>query len=555
VNIHPFRHKRRLALAASALALATVTALSGCAAGSSTDASATGGTDTATPVAGGTLKLAFWDDQQGCIDPNQVYWIESRSIDRQIADSLTDQDPDTGKIVPWLATSWTANDNATQFTFTLRDGVTFSDGEKFDATAVKTAYDATYALGAKSLLGVSYLAGYDSTTVIDPTHVQVNFKTPNSAFLQATSTTTLAILAPATYQQTPEARCAGNIIGSGAFTLDNYTAAKSAHLTKRTGYAWASSLVKNQGDAYLDAIDVTYIKEDSVRNGELTSGQIDIAWPRLPISDADQQVLKAAGDTIQSRALPGISYVLTSNVTAGHPLSDTLVRQALQKSIDRGTYASTIFWGDYPVVKSPVESTTPFATDESSLLAFDPTGAKAQLDQAGWTVGSDGYRYKDGQKLTLSEPLTTSGAGDQLLQDQLKQVGIDLELEVVTTAQYTQKTGAGDYDLVGTYYTRADPSVLGSVFDQALTKAPTAVNSQDAATAAIVSADFAKGLQTTDDTARAAAYSDLQKTLITEGVTFPVYERLQLAGVSPKVHGFAFTSEGFLRANDIWLEQ
>ncbi|MCU1479533.1 MAG: putative transporter, rane binding protein [Subtercola sp.] len=552
MSFTPLRLKRRWALAASVVTIAALTVLTGCS-GSSSDASSTG--DTATPVAGGTLKLAFWDDQQGCIDPNQVYWIESRSIDRQIADSLTDQDPDTGKIVPWLATSWTTNDNATQFTFTLRDGVTFSDGEKFDATAVKTALDATYALGAKSLLGVSYLAGYDSTTVIDPTHVQVNFKTPNAAFLQATSTTTLAILAPKTYQETPEARCAGAIIGSGAFTLDNYTAATSAHLTKRADYAWPSSLVKNQGAAYLDAIDVTYIKEDSVRNGELSSGQIDIAWPRLPISDADQQVLKAAGDTIETRALPGISYVLTSNITGNKPLSDPLVRQALQKAIDRPTYASTVFWADYPVVKSPVESTTPFATDESSLLAFDLDGAKALLDQAGWAVGPDGYRYKNGQKLTLDEPLTTSGAGDQLLQDQLKQAGIDLTLDVVTTAQYTQKTAAGDYDLVGTYYTRADPSVLGSVFDQALTKAPTAVNSQDAATAQAISADFAKGLQTTDDTQRAAAYADLQKTLITAGVTFPLYERLQVSAISPKVHGFAFTSEAFLRANDIWLEQ
>ena len=547
-----FRLKRRWALAASVVTIAAVTVLTGCS-GSSSDASSTG--DSATPVAGGTLKIAFWDDQQGCIDPNQVYWIESRSIDRQIADSLTDQDPDTGKIVPWLATSWTSNDNATQFTFTLRDGVTFSDGEKFDATAVKTALDATYALGAKSLLGVSYLAGYDSTTVIDPTHVQVNFKTPNAAFLQATSTTTLAILAPKTYQETPEARCAGAIIGSGAFTLDSYTAATSAHLTKRADYAWPSSLVKNQGAAYLDAIDVTYIKEDSVRNGELTSGQIDIAWPRLPISDADQQVLKAAGDTIETRALPGISYVLTPNITNDRPLADPLVRQALQKAIDRPTYASTVFWADYPVVKSPVESTTPFASDESSLLAFDLDGAKALLDQAGWAVGPDGYRYKNGQKLTLDDVLTTSGAGDQLLQDQLKQAGIDLTLDVVTTAQYTQKTAAGDYDILGTYYTRADPSVLGSVFDQALTKTPTAANSQDAATAAEVSADFAKGLQTTDDTQRAAAYADLQKTLITDGVTFPLYERLQVSAIAPTVHGFAFTSEAFLRANDIWLEQ
>ncbi|UFS59139.1 ABC transporter substrate-binding protein [Subtercola endophyticus] len=548
---HKHFRRRTAALAATVAAVALV--LTGCSTGTS-DASATS-SDTATPVPGGTLKVAFWDDQQGCIDPNQVYWIESRSIDRQVADSLTDQDPDTGKIVPWLATSWTVSPDATQYVFTLRDGVTFSDGEKLDATAVKTALDGTFALGAKSILGLTYLAGYGSTTVIDPTHVQVTFTKPNAAFLQATSTTTLAILAPKTYTETPEQRCAGAIVGSGAFTLDNYTAATSAHLTKRADYAWPSSLVKNQGAAYLDAIDITYIKEDSVRNGELTAGTIDIAWPRQPISDADQQVITAAGDTIESRPLPGISSIIVPNVTHGGPLADANVRNALQKSIDRKTYASTIFWADYPVVESVVDSTTPFATDESSLLAYDPDGAKKLLDAAGYTVGADGYRYKNGQELTLHYPLVVSGPGEQLLQDQLKQVGINLSLDVVTSAQSTQKLAAGDYDLTGTYLTRADPSVLGSAVDQATSKAASAVNSQDPTTAAAVSTLFAAGLQTSDDTARAAAYGDVQKELISTGSAFPIFERVQIAGVSSKVHGFAFTSEAFLRANDIWLEQ
>ncbi|TIH34836.1 ABC transporter substrate-binding protein [Subtercola vilae] len=549
-NHRHFRH-RAAALAGAAAALALV--VTGCAGAASGTPGAS--TDSATPVSGGTLKVAFWDDQQGCIDPNQVYWIESRSIDRQIADSLTDQDPDSGKIVPWLATAWSINADSTQYTFTLRDGVTFSDGEKFDATAVKTALDGTFALGPKSILGLTYLAGYGSTTVVDPTHVQVDFTKPNAAFLQATSTTTLAIEAPATYQQTPEARCAGAVVGSGAFTLDNYTAAKSAHLTKRADYAWPSGLVTNQGAAYLDAIDVTYIKEDSVRNGELTAGTIDVAWPRQPISDADQQVITAAGDVIESRALPGISSILVPNVTKGGPLADADVRNALQKSIDRTTYASTIFWADYPVVTSVVDSTTPFATDESKLLAYDPDGAKKLLDTAGWAVGADGYRYKAGQELTLHYPLTVSGAGEQLLQDQLKQVGINLSLDVVTAAQNTQKLAAGDYDLTGTYLTRADPSVLGSSLDQSSSKQASAVNSQDAATGASISELFATGLETPDDTARGTAYAALQSKLISTGSAFPIFERVQIAGVSNTVHGFAFTSEAFLRANDIWLEQ
>ncbi|MCM3924564.1 ABC transporter substrate-binding protein [Frankia sp. AiPs1] len=553
------RHRTTRRLAATAVSVLAAVSLAACGSGGSSGSgagsgtSAAGGAQDGKPVPGGRLKIAFWSDFQSCIDPNQVYWIESRSVDRNVADSLTDQDPKTGKIVPWLATSWTVNPDATSYTFNLRKDVTFSDGTKFDATAVKTAYDGLHDLGAKSTLGVTYLAGYKATTVVDPYTVKVDFATPNAAFLQATSTTTTAILSPATYKETPEARCAGKIIGSGEFTLDSYSAGKSVKLTKRTGYAWPSSLIANKGDAYLDGIDVSYIGEDSVRVGSLTNGTIDIAWPRQPITSADQQVIKASGATIETRALPGISGVLFPNVSAGRPLADLQVRKALYKALDLSSYAKTVYWDGYPVAKSPLTSTTPYVADESAKLAHDPAGAGKLLDAAGWKLGSDGFRQKDGKKLTLTYINTAPSPGDQLVQDQLKKVGIDFQIKILTAAQLTPTGNAGSYDLSPGYLTRADPSVLGSSADQAVSKQYTAKFSQDPATATKVSELFAKGLSTADPDKRGAAYQDLQDYLIDNGVAFPLYDRLQTAGVSAKVHGFAWTSESFLRANDIWL--
>jgi peptide/nickel transport system substrate-binding protein len=537
-----------------AAAVTAMLALAACSSGSSGGGSTQSGSAAAAgkPVTGGTLKIAFASDLQGAFDPNQVYWIETRSLNRNFADSLTDQDPATGEIVPWLATSWTVNADASQYTFVLRDGVTFSDGTPLDAAAVKTAFDGIVALGANSTLGITYMAGYKSTTVIDPKTVTVAFNGPNAQFLQATSTTTLSILSPATYSKSVAERAAGAVIGSGPFTLVTYQAGQSVKLAKRADYAWPSKLVKNQGAAYLDGIEVTYIAEDSVRVGNLTSGTIDVAWPRLPISDADQKVIQASGGTIVTRSLPGISDIILPNAAAGKTLADIKVRQAINKAIDRKSYASTVFWADYPVVKSPLESSTPGWADESSLLAYDKTGAGTLLTSAGWVLGSDGYRAKNGQRLTLTYILTVSTPGAQLLQDQLKQVGIDLQLKVVTSAQTTALYKSGDYDFAETYLTRGDASVLGSILDLSLVKSPTGVNSQDAATAAKVSGYFAQGLATTDAAKRAAIYGDLQKYVIDQGVVFPIYERLQVTGLSNKVKGFAWTSEAFLRANDIW---
>jgi peptide/nickel transport system substrate-binding protein len=525
-------------------------ALAACSTGDAS--SATGDGD---PVKGGTLKIAFWNDLQGSIDPNQVYWIESRSLNRNFADSLTDQDPDTGEIVPWLAISWKVNADASEYTFVLRKDVTFSDGTKFDANAVKTAYDGVVALGANSTLGLVYLRGYKETTVVDDYTVKVSFTGPNAQFLQASSTTTLAILSPATYRKTPAERSAGAVIGSGPFILRSYQAAQSAKLVRRKDYAWPSGLVKNSGAAYLDAIEVSYIPEDSVRVGNLTSGDIDIAWPREPISEADQKLITSSGASVQKRPLPGIANLLLPNVSPGKILSDARVRSALGKAIDRKSYASTIYWDDYPVVASPLERGTPGWKDESALLGHDKDAAGALLDAAGWRLASDGYRHKGGRKLSLKY-LVTGGltTGPQLLQDQLKQVGIDLQLKLVTTAQNTGALKSGDYDLAGTYLTRADPSVLGAVLDLAVIKAGAGKLSQDAATAQKVSAYFAAGLATTDPTKRAAVYADLQAYVISQGVAFPINERLQTAGISSSVHGFAWTSESFLRANDIWKQ-
>lgn len=504
------------------------------------------------PVPGGTLTISFYADNQGSIDPNQVYWLETRTLCRNLADSLTDQDPNTGDIKPWLAESWTINHDASVYTFRLRKGVTFSDGTPLDATAVKIAMDGIVALGPNSILGNSYMTGYKHSTVLDPYTVRITFDGPNAQFLQASSTTTLAILSPGTYKKSPEKRSAGQIVASGLFVLESYVPNQSVKLRRRPDYAWPSSLVKNKGPAYLDGIDVSYVPEDSVRLGNLLAGDLDIDWPRLPIPYADQQRVTGAGDRIVQRSLPGISLVLATNVTKGHILSDIRVRSALNKAIDRKSYASTIFWSGYPVVKSVLDSSTPGWKDESSLLGYDLAAAKAELEQAGWVLGSDGYRHKNGRTLSLDYAIGINSPGPQLLQSQVKRAGIQFNLQVLTPSQTLAREHAGQYDLFEDYFTRGDPSVLAIVFDAALVKGPPATASEAPAVQKRLEAYFAQGLATVNSGKRAAVYGQLQRYMIEQGVALPVYERLQVSGISKNVHGFAWTSEAFMRANDMW---
>ena len=536
-----------LAGAGGLSAAAVLAACSTGASGSASTAAAAG-----QPVRGGTLSISFYADLEGAFDPNQVYWIETRSLNRNFADSLTDQDPASGEIVPWLADSWTVNSDASEYTFKLRKGVTFSDGTTLDAHAVKTAYDGIVALGALSELGLIYLNGYRSSTVLDDYTVRVAFKGPSAQFLQATSTTTLSILSPATYSKTPAQRAAGDVVASGLFVLDSFKAGQEVKLSRRKGYAWGSPLVKNKAEAYLDAISVSYVAEDSVRLGNLTSGTLDVDWPRLPISAADQKLIQAAGGTIVQRSLPGIADIMLPNITDGKPFSELAVRQAFIKAIDLKAYASTVFWDSYPAATSVLDRSTPGYASQADLLGYDLAGAKALLDGAGWTAGPDGYRSKNGKRLTLTYLVAINSPGPQLLQSQLKQAGFDVQIKVVTAGQEVTDEKSGDYDMLESYLTRGDPSVLGAILDTAVVKAPPGINTQDTTTAARVNALFAQGAATTNKTQRATVYGELQKYIIQQGVAFPIYERVQVSGLSSKVHGFAWTSESFLRANDIW---
>ena len=555
------RLSTRLTSAATTLAAASMALVLAACGGPTASPGSESTEANASPVAGGTLKVAFWPDNAAfaCVDPFQTYWIEHRTVIRNVADSLTDQDPETGEIKPWLATTWEISKDGLTYTFHLRDGVTFSDGTPLDAKAVKANFDGAKKVAADTggaAYGASYIAGYDHAEVVDPVTVKLIFAKPNASFLQATSTTNLAIISPASYEKTAEQRCAGDYVASGPFTLVSYQPNELTTLKKRPDYAWGSALSKNTKAAYLDEVQFSYVAEDSVRTGNLVSGAIDIAWPRNPFTVEDRELITKSGDQLESRSLPGVSYTFFANVSPGRPLADLAVRKAIYQALDLPTYAKTIFGPDYPVVGGAYDNTTPGFVSQEAKLRHDPEAAKTQLDQAGWKVGADGYRVKDGKKLTLSIPIAQWSVGSELIQDQLKQVGIEVKLDPTTAAERPAKIANGDYDLIENYFTRADPGALQYILDPDLANSKAlAENATDSKTREQLKRLFAQATQTTDADQTRQAYAELQSLLIDQGVTFPIFERVQYAGVSKDVGGFAFTSESFLKLNDVWKQQ
>ncbi|MFE1595239.1 ABC transporter substrate-binding protein [Nocardia sp. NPDC058705] len=499
------------------------------------------------PQPGGTLRYGL-SQAPTCSDPAQAGSNQTIYVTRQIVDSLTDQDPKTGAITPWLAESWEVSPDSKVFTFKLADGVSFSDGTPLTADSVRDTFDAVIELGgAKAPLGASYLTNYVGTTAVDKLTARVEFSQPNAQFLQASSTSQLGILSQSTNARPSEARCAGDTIGSGPFTYAEWKQDTSATLAKRAGYHWGSAVFAHKGEAYLDRIEFTVVPESGVRTGSLASGQLDAISDALP-QDAPQ--IEATGGRVLSTSNPGTPFGFSLNVTRG-PLRDPAVRQALLPALDRQQLVDTVLGPQFRTATSSLAATTPGYTDLSAELAYDPAKAKSILEQAGWVPGPDGIRTKAGERLSFSVTFSQVFAGNQaileLVQQQLRQVGVELKLDLVSTPEWTARQNAKDFDSNYGNNTRADGDILRTSFSL------TGRNLNARGPIPELDEALDKQLATSDPAARAELIKTAQRLILANGLSIPTIELSQAIGAASHTQDLKFEASARLQFFDTWL--
>lgn len=523
----PARVRTRLAaVAASAAAIALLAACgSGSTAGSSTSSSA------AAPVAGGTYVHAI-EGLVTCLDGAQQANHWNLNVIRQLVDSLVDVDPDTGEIVPWIAESWDISDDASEFTFHLVDGATFSDGTAIDADAVVANFARIAQLGAQASGASPWFSDYKDSEAVDASTVKVTFSRPNAQFLEAVANSWFGLISPADLKaKTPEQLCAGDYAGSGPFVLDNLVENQEVDLVKRTGYDSPSSLAKHEGDAYLDKLVFKEVTESSVRAGLVTSGEANsasaIAWQ-------DEQTVAASGSLLTANQ-PGITETWIVNQESWL-YDDEPVRQAIKYAINSQEVIDTVYGPTFSPRSSVITKTTPGYTDLSADLAFDPDKANQLLDADGWAKGSDGVRTKDGTRLSVNVIAVTTDL--EILQQQLAAVGIEYKIRQLDGASYGEAQKSGDYDIIAWTMTRADPSVLAAAFasgDGALSWANAKPSDFDDVLATLQS--------TVDQTKRAEIAATAQKYLIENAWAIPIVDRAWTYGLAKTSQGLRLDGE------------
>lgn len=510
------------------------------------------------PVQGGTLIYLEQQAHTNLYPPAGGFYPNS-GILNQITDKLTWQNPETLENEPWIAESWEINADATEYTFKLRDGVTFSDGTPLDAAAVAKNFD-TFGLGNKDLgyPVAEAINNYDHSEVIDPLTIKFVFKAPAPGFLQATSVIGSGLVAPSVldlpYNELGDAT---KIIGSGAFVVESEVLGQSLNLKAREDYAWGPASLEHQGRAYLDAIQYIVTPEDSVRIGALLAGQADFI---RQIQAYDEAQVEAQNYIIHSAPTRGVN----NNVTfrPENPLvNDLRVRQALTAATNSEEIVATLFSSHYPRATSVIASTAAGYVDLSDKLSFDPERAKALLDEAGWIPGADGIREKEGVKLELSAyeslPQPQNRATLQLLSQQWGQVGVKLNV----LAGDSGSAATDNLDPLKTpvrpaMVGRADPDVIKSNFyptnrDSLLQKGGSNPNAtwEDPELNALLLAIASEP----DSEKRLDLTADVQAYLIDQAYVIPIFEEPQVFARAPYVNGISFDAVARPSFYNTWL--
>ncbi|NYD67296.1 ABC transporter substrate-binding protein [Agromyces atrinae] len=527
--------RSRIVLAALAATAAATLALTSCA--STEGAPAT--ESTGAVVEGGALTFAVANDPISLNPSGTGSGNDTLYVTRQLVDSLLYQNPETGELDPWLAESYTVNDEATVFTFVLRDDVTFSDGTPLTADDVKGTFDDIIAAGALSQ-AVSAFVGYSETVAVDEHTVEVRFSSPNAAFPNSTTSVGLGIVGAATRAVPFDQRADGAaLVGTGPFTLESYTKDVETVLAKRDDYAWAPAALGNDGAAHLDSVTFQIVPEPGVRTGSLTSGQVDVIGGVQPL---DVDTIEASSLDVISRANPGILFGLNFN-QARPVVADIRVREAISAAVNAEEVRDTALNDLFAVGTSALASTTPGASDESEYFEFDPERAAELLDEAGWTEGSDGIREKDGERLSLTIAWITNFGPNQtsleLIQQQLKAVGIEIELVGGVVPEFLERQKSGDFDIAWHNGSRADGDILRTSFSTAATNY---LKIDDPELEALLQ----KQLATADPVARAEVLAEAQERIASQYYQIPVHELTSILGAQTTVHGITFGADSRL---------
>jgi peptide/nickel transport system substrate-binding protein len=374
-----------------------------------------------------TLRVGLAEDPD-MLDPAQARTVVGRFVFASMCDKLVDVDENL-KIVPQLATSYEWSPDNKVLTLHLRHGVTFQDGEKFDAAAVKFNIERDKTLPGSARKGE--LAPVESVQVADDYTVKLILTTPFAPLLSILADRAGMMVSPKAAKAHPT-DFANDPVCSGPFKLKQRVAQDRIILERYAGY-WDKNAIHFDKVIYQPIIDAT------VRLANLRSGQLDIIER---VATSDIAALKAENKFNVAR-FPELGYVgIAINTGKGemaknNPLGrDPRVREAFELSLDRDGIVQVAADGQGVAGNQWVPPSNPYYDNKYPVPKRNIARAKELLKEAGVTNPS----------FTLMVPTTASDQQvAQVVQAMAKEAGFDVKIQATESATTYQLADVGQY--------------------------------------------------------------------------------------------------------------
>jgi peptide/nickel transport system substrate-binding protein len=400
-----------------------------------------------------TLRIGLAEDPD-VLDPTLARTFVGRIVFAAMCDKLVDIDDKLG-IVPQLATSWEWSADSKALTLKLRQGVTFHDGEKFDAAAVKFNLERHKTMAGSNRRGE--LAPVASVDVVDPFTVRLNLSAPFAPLLAQLADRAGMMVSPKAAQDAAD-KFGVKPVCSGPFRFVERVAQDRIVLERFPNY-W------NKGEIHFDKIVYLPIVDATVRLANLKSGQLDfierVAASDVPALKSDPRFKVA---TITEIGYQGITInVGKSDLAQKNPLGkDPRVREAFELALDREGIVQVAMDGEAAVGNQWVAPTNAFYAKNVPVPKRDVARAKALLKAAGVPNPS----------FTLMTPTTSDAQKTaQVVQAMVKEAGFDVKIQSTEFATSLDLADKGQYEAyVLAWSGRADPD--GNIFSFDACKQP-----------------------------------------------------------------------------------
>ena len=373
----------------------------------------------APPEPEGTLIVALPLDPNSINPPNGADRMAG-NVFNQIFNSLIVVDNETGEILPGLATAWEISDDGLEYSFTLREGVTFHDGTPFNAEDVVATFE------AGSDPAMAYADQYTGVTVevIDDYNVKLITDDPDVLFVRVLSE--MSIISAEQFAEGGNQAIEEFPIGTGPFKFVEWVKGNRIVLEANPDY-W------KEGKPHVAEVIFRPIPESSTRLAAIQTGEVHIV-NRLS-SDEAKRLLGVPGVQVVRYPVDRVYYIAFNNLTTGvgQPTEDALVREAMNLAVDRQAIIDGLFDG-FADLSNGFLTPENLGYDTSvEPFAYDPDRARELLAEAG---------YPDGFEIGMACPIGAYTSFEEVCQaiaGYLAEVGITMaggEVQFMETGVY-----------------------------------------------------------------------------------------------------------------------